>query len=64
MDSLLVYKVRGSHRTERNIKSFLNRDPDIHSGFAGGGVFCVKITEKERDSLKSKGFKIAKKAEY
>lgn len=59
-----IYKIRGSHRVERQISSLLGRNPDIHSGFAGKGAFCVKITEQEKTLLKTNGFKIAKKKEY
>lgn len=59
-----TYKVRGSHRTERQIKDFLGFDPDIHSGFAGKGAFCVRVTSSERDRLKEHGFNIATKKGY
>ena len=58
-----TYKIRGSHRTERQVKSFLGRNPDIHSGFAGKGAFCVRVTEQEHNALKTNGFKIATKKE-
>ena len=59
-----VYKVRGSHRTERNIRNLLGRDPDIHSGFAGKGAFCIRVSEKERNVLSENGFKIAAKKSF
>ena len=58
------YKVRGSHRTEKQIKLLLGRNPDIHSGFAGKGAFCVVVTDSEYALLKINGFKIATKKEY
>ena len=47
LEDTKVYNVRGSHRTEKQIKTLLNKDPDIHSGMTGKGSFCVRITEEE-----------------
>ncbi len=57
-----VYKCRGSHRAERQIKTILGCDPDIHSGLAGRGAFCLRITPTEREQLIKEGFKINKTA--
>ena len=59
-----TYKVRGSHRTERDIKSLLGRDPDIHSGFAGKGAFCLVITEEEHKLLRDNGIKVNQRPDY
>lgn len=58
------YKIRGSHRTEREVKSLLGRDPDIHSGNAGKGAFCCWITEEEHKKLKDNDIKVKNKPEY
>jgi len=59
-----TYKVRCSHRKEREIKSLLGKDPEIHSGGAGKGAFCLKITEEEHKLLTDNGIKVNKKPEY
>jgi len=56
-----VYKIRGSHRDERKIKGLLGFDPDIHSGMAGKGAFCAKLTDAEKQLLIDNGFKVNKK---
>lgn len=56
-----VYKIRGSHRDERNIKSLLGFDPGIHSGMAGKGAFCAVLTAENYNLLVSEGFKVNKK---
>jgi len=56
-----VYKIRGSHRDERNIKSLLGFDPDIHSGLAGKGAFCAYLTPKNKALLLDNGFKVNKR---
>jgi hypothetical protein len=56
-----VYKCRGSHRTEREIKSILGKDPGIHSGFAGKGAFCLTLTQSEYGKLKAAGIKLSSK---
>lgn len=58
------YKIRGSHRTERQLKAFLGYDPQIHSGLAGKGAFCVWITPEEYIKIKAEGFKIKNKPEF
>lgn len=58
------YKVRGSHRTESTIVRVLQRDPEIHSGMAGRGAFCIKISDTEWQQLKDAGIKIAAKPQY
>lgn len=57
------YKIRGSHRTEREVKQILDKDPDIHSGNAGKGAFCVWVTVEEHKILKEAGIKIKNKPE-
>ena len=59
-----TYKVRGSHRTEREIKSLLGRDPEIHTGMAGKGGFCLRITEEEHKLLRDNGIKVNQKPDY
>ena len=59
-----TYKIRGSHRTEREVKQILDRDPEIHSGNAGKGAFCVRVTEAEYKLLTDNGIKINKKPQY
>ena len=54
-----TYKVTGSHRTERIIKTILGRDPDIHSGMLGKGRFCIKATGSEYQQLIKSGIKIS-----
>ena len=58
-----VYKIHGSHRTEQEIERVLGRNPDIHSGFAGKGAFCVSVTADEHKTLKQHGFKIKNQKE-
>jgi hypothetical protein len=58
-DDLLDVKVRGSHKDERRIRSMLGRDPEIHSGFAGRGAFCAKVSQAEFDALKKAGFAVS-----
>lgn len=60
-DETHVYKVRGSHRDERRIRALLGFDPDIHSGMAGKGAFCVRLSNAHRDFLIAEGLKINKK---
>jgi hypothetical protein len=57
-----VYKIRGSHRDERNIKSLLGFDPKIHSGMAGKGAFCAHLTQQQHALLTDNGFKVNKRA--
>ena len=59
-----TYKIRGSHRTEREVKRILGRDPEIHSGGAGRGGFCVRVTEEEYKLLTDNDIKINKKPQY
>ena len=42
-----TYKIRGSHRTEKQVISALGHNPGIHSGCSGKAAFCVKITPDE-----------------
>lgn len=64
MEEVKTYKVRGSHRTQKEIKLLLGRDPDLHSGFAGRGAFCVRVTAEEHKLLKENGIKINSKKDY
>lgn len=59
-----TYKVRGSHRTEREIKAMLGCDPGIHSGTCGKGGFCVRVTVEEHKLLTEAGIKINKRKGY
>ena len=56
-----VYKVRGSHRTEREIKDLLGFDPNIHAGMAGKGAFCLSVTPEQHKLLTTNDIKIGKK---
>jgi hypothetical protein len=56
-----VYKIRGSHRNEHQIKALLGFDPDIHSGNAGKGAFCAHLTDEQHAMLTAEGFKVGKK---
>ncbi len=58
------YKVKGSHRTESQIKILLGHDPEIHNGMAGRGAFYVKVTAGEWVRLKESGIKINRKSDY
>jgi hypothetical protein len=64
MSETKVYRIRGSHRDERNIKSLLGFDPQIHNGGSGLGAFCAYLTEEQHKLLTDEGFKVGKKALY
>ncbi len=53
------YRVKGSHRTEREIRALLGFDPDIHSGMLPRGNFALKATDEEFGIIKSTGIKIS-----
>lgn len=53
-----TYRVRGSHRTEKEIRILLGRDPEIHSGMLPKGCFNLKITEAEFELLKVHGIAV------
>lgn len=52
------YRCRGSHRTERQIKMLLARDPQIHDGGTPRGCFCLCITEGEAEFLNNNDIKV------
>ena len=52
------YRVKGSHRTEREIMQLLGRDPGIHNGYLPRGNFNLDLTEKEFAILKENDIKI------
>lgn len=56
---LIWTKVRGSHKDEQRITRILDRNPGIHSGFAGKRAFCCYLTQEEFDKLKTLGFKVS-----
>ena len=58
-----TYGVTGSHRTEREIKFLLGRDPEIHAGMRKSG-FCVRVTKDEHQALKQNGIKINNRFDY
>lgn len=53
------YRVRGSHRTEREIRTILGKDPDIRSGFLPRGNFNVTLSENEFQTLKEHNIKVS-----
>ena len=52
------YRVRGSYRTEREIKTILGKNPNICSGFLPKGNFNVTLSENEFQILKKHNIKI------
>jgi hypothetical protein len=52
------YRVRGSHRTEREIRRILGRDPAICNGFLPKGNFNVTLTRAEFELLKEQSIKV------
>lgn len=54
----ITYRVRGSHRTEREIRSLLGYDPNIHSGMLPKGNFNLRATEQEYEQIKNAGIRI------
>lgn len=52
------YRVRGSHRTERQIKALLGHDPQICNGFLPRGCFSLTLTEEEFELLKANDIKV------
>ena len=61
--SVKTYGVTGSHRTEKEIKCLIGRDPEVHSGMRKSG-FCVRVTIEEHYKLRKNGIKINLKADY
>lgn len=53
-----TYRVRGSHRTERQIRALLGHDPDIHAGMLPRGNFNLRLTEAEFELLKANDIKV------
>ena len=55
-----VAKVTGGHACERRVRQLLGFDPEIHSGMAGRGKFCCRITAEELARLKAAGIRISR----